>query len=146
MRVHGTLGEPPIERFRRDEACALKSIAGLPPFVTTRDLVRRVGADCAVEVDGNAYSAPWRLIGERVRVTVGAGQVRVLHAGRLAALHAELKGRRERAVDDAHLRGIAGAPGCPVRTAHVIDVGPPPPAPSLLRPLAAYEAAIGGGF
>ena len=47
--------------------------AGIPPFMTARDLLRRVGADCAVEVDGNAYSVPWRLIGERVRVTVGVG-------------------------------------------------------------------------
>ena len=41
--------------------------AWTPPFVTARDLLRRVGADCAIEVDGNAYSVPWRLICERVR-------------------------------------------------------------------------------
>jgi hypothetical protein len=29
-------------------------------------LSRRVGAACAVEVDGNAFSVPWRLIGETV--------------------------------------------------------------------------------
>ena len=32
VRVHGTTGEAPIERFRRAEAAALKSIAGIPPF------------------------------------------------------------------------------------------------------------------
>ena len=47
--------------------------AGTPPFFSARDPLRRVGADCAIEVDGNAYSVPWRLIGERVRVTVGGG-------------------------------------------------------------------------
>jgi hypothetical protein len=74
VRVHGTTGEAPALRFERDEARALRPCAGIPPFMTARDLVRRVGADCAVEVDGNAYSVPWRLIGERVRVTVGPGQ------------------------------------------------------------------------
>jgi len=88
VRVHGTTGETPIERFARDEASALRPLAGTPPFVSARDLLRRVGADCAVEVDGNAYSVPWRLIGERVRVTVGGGSVRVLHAGCEVALHA----------------------------------------------------------
>jgi hypothetical protein len=64
-RVHGTTGETPRERFERDEAVAPRSPAGIPPFLTARDLLRQVGADCAIEVDGNAYSVPWRLIGER---------------------------------------------------------------------------------
>jgi transposase len=50
QRCHGTTGEAPIERFRREEAQALKPLAGIPPFTTARDLVRRVGTDCAVEV------------------------------------------------------------------------------------------------
>ena len=72
-RSHGTTGEAPIARFERGEARALQPLSGIPPFTTARDLVRRVGADCAVEIDANAYSVPWRLIGERVRLTVGAG-------------------------------------------------------------------------
>ena len=123
VRVHGTTGETPIERFTRDEATALRPLAGTPPFINARDLLRRVGADCAIEVDGNAYSVPWRLIGERVRVTVGGDSVRVLHAGREVAVHAELKGRHGRVTDDSHLAGIAGAQGRPVRIAAVSDVG-----------------------
>ena len=73
VRVHGTTGEAPIVRFQRDEAKALKSIAGIPPFHVARELIRRVQADCAVEIDGNAYSVPWRLIGETVRATVMDG-------------------------------------------------------------------------
>src|SRR6185437_8720170 len=115
-RIHGTTGEPPALRFQRDEAMALRPLAGTPPFISARDLLRRVGADCAIEVDGNAYSVPWRLIGERVRVTVGGGSVRVLHAGREVAVHAELNGRHGRITNDRHLAGIAGAQGRPVRT------------------------------
>jgi hypothetical protein len=55
-------GEVPIERFRRAEATALRSIVGTPPFAVSRELVRKVQADCAIKVDGNAYSVPWRLI------------------------------------------------------------------------------------
>jgi hypothetical protein len=114
--------------------------------MTARDLLRRVGADCAIEVDGNAYSVPWRLIGERVRVTVGSGSVRVLHAGREVAGHAELKGRHGRVTDDTHLAGIAGTRAKPIR----VLTEPKPTASearsALLQPLADYEAAIGGGF
>jgi len=129
VRVHGTTGETPIERFARDEALALRPLAGTPPFISARDLLRRVGADCAIEVDGNAYSVPWRLIGERVRVTVGGDSVRVLHAGREVALHAELKGRHGRVTDDGHLAGIAGAQGGPVRLASTSDLGMEPSSP-----------------
>lgn len=145
-RVHGTTGEPPIVRFARDEAAALRSLAGTPPFINARDLLRRVGADCAIEVDGNAYSVPWQLIGERVRVTVGGGSVRVLHAGREVAVHAELKGRNGRVTKDSHLAGIAGAQGRPVRIVAESEAGIAQAPPMLLRPLTEYEAAVGGGF
>ena len=104
----------------------------------------RVGADCAVAVDGNAYSVPWRLIGEQVRVTVSGAKVRVHHGGREVAVHTELKGRHGRAVDDAHLAGLVGSRERPV---HRLD--PPPLACHRRRccgPLAEYEAATGGGF
>ena len=41
---------------------------------------------------------------------------------------------------------IAGTKGRPVRIATVSDVGVPQSPPMLLRPLAEYEAAIGGDF
>jgi hypothetical protein len=55
IRIHGTTGEVPIARFTRAEAKALKPISGIPPFRATRELIRRVGSDCTVEIDGNAY-------------------------------------------------------------------------------------------
>jgi transposase len=147
LRVHGTTGESPIGRFARDEAKALKPIAGTPPFRTTRELIRRVGSDCTVEVDGNAYSAPWRLIGERVRVTVTEQEVRIHHGAHEVAVHGVLSGRHQRAVDPTHFAGIAGAtgrrPACPPMS----EPTPAPAAPpALLRPLGEYEALIGGGF
>lgn len=141
-RAHGTTGEAPGARFARDEARALQPLAGVPPFSAARDLVRRVGADCAVSVDGNAYSVPWRLIGERVRVTVSGAVVRVHHGGCEVAVHAALKGRHGRVVDDAHLAGLVGSRE---RPAHRLDPSPIMP-PALLRPLAEYEAIAGGGF
>ncbi len=139
----------PARRLRcdsHDEAAALRPLAGIPPFVSARDLRRRAGADCAVEEDGNAYSLPWRLIGERVRVTVGADTVRVLHADREVAVHAELKGRHGLAVDDRYLMSIVGIKDKPFWIAAGADVSSQSGPPALLRSLAEYEAAIGGRF
>ena len=146
VRVHGTTGEAPAARFARDEAKALRPLGGRPPFRQVRELARRVRADCCVEVDGNAYSVPWRLIGEGVRVELAAGRVRILHAGREVAAHDERAGRRERALDPAHFEGVAGFRSAVVRGPAPGAAGAPPLGPELLRPLAEYEAVAGGGW
>jgi transposase len=142
-RVHGTTGEAPLERFRRGEAALLSAADGRPPFRQVRELVRRVQADCSVEVDTNAYSVPWRLIGERVAVTVSGGRVRICHAGREVALHGESAGRRQRVVEPAHFAGVAGFGGPAVAPQ---PQAPPAAEPALLRPLAEYERLVGGGW
>lgn len=94
----------------------------------------------------SAYSVPWRLIGERVRVA--AGTVRVTHAGVEVACHRRSAGRRGRIVDPVHFAGVAGAIGRVVRTpgdAGADGEGPIPEA-ALLRPLAEYEAVAGGAW
>ncbi len=143
QRVHGTTGEVPVERFRRAEADALRPIAGIPSFAASRELVRKVQADCAIEVDGNAYSVPWRLIGETVRVTVAGEQLRVSHAGREVAVHQLCAGRFERRIDPLHFEGVVG-----FRSKAALQ---PTPAPEigdaeLLRPLIEYERLVGGGW
>lgn len=142
QRVHGSTGEVPIERFRRAEAGALRSIAGIPPFATARELVRKVQADCVIEIDSNAYSVPWRLIGETVQVVIAGGVVRVIHAGREVAVHPRRTGRSERVVDPRHYAGIVGSGPKPRA-----DIGRLPDAtatPELLRPLLEYERLVGG--
>ncbi|MDX0463438.1 IS21 family transposase [Sinorhizobium medicae] len=140
QREHGTTGVKPAERFA-DEARELRPLAGRAPFGQLRDLVRKVQADCAIDLDTNSYSVPWRLIGESVQVVVLAGRVIIRHAGQVVADHALCDGRRQRIVDRAHFVGVAGAEGL-VRAAAPIELPPP----TLLRPLAEYEAVAGGGW
>jgi transposase len=139
-RVHGTTGEAPLERFRRDEAAVLRPLDGRPPFRQIRELVRRVQADCCIELDTNSSSVPWRLIGESVQVAVAAGHVRIRHAGREVAAHVETDGRHQRVIEPSHFIGVVGGPQ---------PVSPPLPAAvpaELLRPLCEYEQLLGGGF
>ena len=140
QRMHGTTGVAPAERFAQ-EAGALRPLGARAPFGQLRDLVRKVQADCAIDLDTNSYSVPWRLIGESVQVVVLGGRVIVRHAGEVVADHALCRGRRQRIVERAHLAGVVGAAG-PVRSAPA-DIVPPP---ALLRPLAEYEALVGGGW
>ena len=135
VRVHGTTGEPPIERFRRDEADALRPLDGRPPFRQIRELPRRVHTDGFVDVDTNRYSVPWRLIGATVTVRVSNGQVHVFQAGAEVARHAERRGRRERVIDADHRVGLLS-----------VSQPPAPPPAELLRPLSEYEQVIGGGW
>jgi transposase len=108
LRDHGTTGEPPIERFLRDEKTVLRPLNGRPPFRQVRELIRRVQADCSIEVDTNAYSVPWRLIGETAQVTIAGGRVLIRHAGKIVADHAESGGRRQRIIEAIHFDGVAG--------------------------------------
>lgn len=139
VRVHGTTGELPIVRFA-DEAAALRSLGGRAPFGQLRDLVRKVRPDCAIDLDTNSYSVPWRLVGETVQVVVLAGRVIVRHAGEVVADHPVCDGRRQRVVDRAHLAGLVGSGLPPVASS------PSALPPTLLRPLAEYEAVVGGGW
>ena len=144
-RVHGTTGQAPATRFERDEAAALRPLAGRPPFRQVRELTRRVQNDGGVDVDTDHHSVPWALIGTSVSIIVSGGEVQGLHAGAEVARHAQRRGRRERAVEAAHLRGIVvGRPG----THQAASGSAPmmPPVADLLRPLAEYEQATGGGW
>lgn len=140
QRVHGATGVAPAERFA-EEAVALRPLGGRAPFGQLRDLVRKVQADCAIDLDTNSYSVPWRLIGESVQVVVLGGRVIVRHADEAVADHALCRGRRQRIVERAHLAGVVGA-AAPVRSAPADIVAPS----ALLRPLAEYEAVVGGSW
>jgi hypothetical protein len=140
--VHGTTGAAPLVRFERDEAGARKPLDGRPPFRQRRELVRRVPADCAIEVDGNSYSVPWRLIGQSVQVVVADGRVRIVDGGTEVAVPAETTGRRQRILDPAHFQGVAGV----ARPACVVEPAVALPEAALLRALAEYERVVGGGW
>ena len=146
-RMHGTTGEAPMVRFVREERQAMRPLGGRPPFRQLRELTRRVQNDACVDIDTNHYSVPWQLIGAEVTVQVDGGQIRIHHAGAEVACHGARLGRRERAVDRAHLHGIV-----PYRSDPALDIdtgAAPPivlPGIELLRPLAEYEQAVGGGW
>lgn len=146
--MHGTTGEAPLTRFLRDEAHRLQPLADRPSFQPMREWVRRVQADCSIELHRNWYSVPWRLLGETVRVVQQGERLSVHHGATVVAEHVVAHGTRVRRVDPAHLVGIttrrvAGVAGVavPAPLAEVPAVATP--ASSLLRPLSEYAAVAG---
>lgn len=143
QRVHGTTGRVPIEHFAEEEAQRLQALPTYGRFEQVRELTRRVTTDCSVVVDTNAYSVPWLLIGERVRVLVSANQVRVHHGAGEVAAHPRSRGRRQRITDAAHFAGVAGAEGRAVRRPRAVGESG---SDSLLRPLEEYAEIAGGSW
>jgi transposase len=133
VRVHGTTGERPIDRFEHAERSALKPLSA-GGFLRVRELFRRVHADGCVEIDTNHYSVPWRLIRKRVVVRILDGKTVVLRDGEVVARHEARPPSRARIIDPAHLEGL------------VRREEPAPSSGELARPLAAYEELAGGAL
>lgn len=142
MRIHGTTGEKPIDRFEREEKATLQQLNGKPPFYLGRELQRSVHTDACVEVDTNFYSVPWHLIKKEVTVQLTETEVKILHGPDEVACHPICIGERQRSINPQHLKGIIGA-NWSIKTENPnISVKPA----ELLRPLTEYEVITGGGW
>ena len=140
LRVHGTTGEAPDERFAREEAAALRPIGG-PSFVPGAPGTHPQGPG------GLRNRGRWqRVLGAlAAHRGTGAGHGHGRgpagrSCGREVAVHIREAGRRRRVVDAAHFEGVAGF------RSRILRLPEPEAEPALLRPLAEYEALIGGGF
>jgi len=71
LRVHGTTGERPVERFQR-EATYLTALPARR-FVGSREELRKVSWDCLVSFRGNKYGVPMAYAGKRVWVRASRG-------------------------------------------------------------------------
>jgi len=56
VRIHGTTGERPAERYGRDEARALRAAPAVPAYDTRPLEVRQVPSDCHISYGGVRYS------------------------------------------------------------------------------------------
>ena len=85
-RIHGTTQCRPAEGFRAEEAHLL-----LPLPTTAFDIPRwsdpKVHRDFHVEVDKAIYSAPHRLVGQRLKARADSMTVKLFHRGQLVKVH-----------------------------------------------------------
>lgn len=100
VRVHGTTGERPVDRYQR-EAHVLRPAAAVPRYDTRELLLRKVASDAHVRLFGVAYSVPAALAGQTVQVRLAENQpgepFEIVHGGKVVAQH-RIAGSRQRRV------------------------------------------------
>jgi len=130
VRIHGTTGERPIDRFEREQG-ELLPLRDRPPFLAEREFERKVHNDACVEVAANWYSVPWRLVGTIVVVRVRDQAITISHAGEIVARHNQVEGRHQRTVDPLHWEGLTRGPAAGLDTLEPVTATPPEFARSL---------------
>jgi hypothetical protein len=108
---HVTVGEA-LDRERR-------VLGALPsePFDTAEEATPRVDSKAMVTVRQNRYSVPVGLVGLRVRARIGAREIRIIHDGRVVAIHERLGGRFGAAAQlDHYLELLQVKPGALARS------------------------------
>lgn len=87
LRCHGTTKEQPLKRFTEVEQARLQPLPQTPyDMAVWKQLT--LHRDCYVEYEGSYYSAPHRLIGQKLWLCAGLKQVRLFEADyHLVATH-----------------------------------------------------------
>jgi transposase len=102
LRVHGTTKQAPWERFLQVEHAALLPLPPTPFEVVTWKQAK-LHRDCHIEFEKSYYSAPHRLIGQRLWVRGTAKSVQLYADFDLVATHSRASQPGERQTVLAHL-------------------------------------------
>mgnify|MGYP001325783829 FL=1 len=109
VRVHGTTGERPVDRYLR-EATALRRAAAVPRFQPAELLVRKVASDSHVRLSGVSYSVPPQFVGKTVQLRVISQAVgskfEILKDGQVIARHRVPRESERRVTKEEHQREI----------------------------------------
>lgn len=102
QRVHGTTKERPLTRFTAVEQGALQPLPAAPYQVATWKQVK-LHPDCHVVFEHAFYSAPHRLLGQRLWLRAVEGCVELYHEHQLIATHSRARRPGERQTHPDHL-------------------------------------------
>lgn len=103
QRIHGTTKEAPLVRFEMTEQICLSPLPD-HPYDMAEWKTLKLHRDCHLHFDNAHYSAPFRFIGQRLRVRGGTNEVRVYTLDyQLVATHDRASQAGERLTHPAHL-------------------------------------------
>lgn len=143
LRIHGTVHQRPIDRFRIEQA-QLMPITGHRPFGARLEVARVVADDYLVSYATNRYSVPFTLIGQTVEVVAENEELIIGHRHREVARHRLLPGKYQMLILPEH------GPGAIARNAQHRDAPGAArllnrwlgPAEVQVRDLSLYEQAV----
>lgn len=102
-RIHGTTKQPPLARFTETERAVLLPLPTTPYDLATWK-VATLHRDCYVVFNNAFYSAPFRLIGQRLNVRGGSQDVQLFtHDWQRVATHPRARQPGERLTHPDHL-------------------------------------------
>lgn len=148
-RIHGTTHEKPLERFLNVEKAALRPLPATryEPAVWKE---AKLHPDCHVVFDNAYYSAPYRLVGQKLMIRATPHKIDLFHEYSHVATHPRAKRRGERLMNLDHLppekvQGLMPAPARVKRDAAAIGPGTAEVVERLLgdRPLDRLRGAQG---
>jgi transposase len=102
QRIHGTVKERPLERFEQIERAALLALPEGPYQLAVWKRVK-LHPDCHVVFQGAFYSAPHRLIGQRLWLRAADSSVTLWHEHQRIATHARALKPGQRQTQPDHL-------------------------------------------
>lgn len=103
QRIHGTTKEKPLGRFQQVEQARLRPLPTTPYDLAIWKQVQ-LHRDCYVVFENAYYSAPFRLIGQKLWLCAGSRQVRLFDAHyKLVATHERAEKPGQRATHRDHL-------------------------------------------
>lgn len=125
QRVHGTTGEVPFERLKRENLIPIEK----PPYDTSYIEPRMVTKDCFISYQGNRYSVPYFFVRRSVLLKDnGDGWLRIYYKGNLIATHRIVRGRGKSVHNLKHTEGIQGKerrarinPSNPIHIGEILD-------------------------
>lgn len=103
VRVHGTTGEIPFERLKKEER--LVPVGGRGYEVFLRE-PRKVSKDCYISYKGNRYSVPHKYSLRQVMVKIYEEELKVYFGHELIATHRIAQGRGETLTEPSHFEGL----------------------------------------
>lgn len=104
LRIHGTTGEMPEERFQKEKEFLLP----LQPFDYDTTFPLRVKAyhDCRLRFDGNYYSVPSKYILLPLTLRAGKYEIKLFHQNLCIAAHRRSYGKNEKIDDPRHFADL----------------------------------------
>ncbi|KPA12252.1 Integrase, catalytic core domain protein [Candidatus Magnetomorum sp. HK-1] len=102
IRIHGTTGEQPVERFKKVK------LRSLPKFLPDcREIVDcKVYKDFCIKFDGNTYTTPPWTLGKQVKLKASQNQVMIYLKEKVIATHFRSWKRNERIELPSHVEQV----------------------------------------
>jgi len=100
-KVHGTTGEIPFERLRKENLNPLKR-----EYIIDKINLRRVQKDCLISYAGNQYSVPAEYVGRDVAVVALDNMLAAYHEGKQIAIHRISRQKKDMVVNAHHYRRL----------------------------------------